>query len=200
MIKAIIFDFGGVLGSDSNAWKKNSRKILEVTGLSLDQIEEIGNSHWKQLNRGNKELSVLLNDICLRSKKDVDAATLEKIYEDNISINFDVLKFAENLKEQGFKIAILTNESRDGMEMKIQKFSLDKIFSRIYCSAFLGMEKPDKKIFEYVLQDLNMKGNELVFIDDREENIHSAAKLGIKSILFKNVNQLKKKLVKLEIF
>jgi len=199
MVKTVIFDFGGVLGSDANAWKKNPGKILEATGLSIDKIEEIGNSHWKKLNRDKEDLAVLLDDICRRSKKDVSISTLEKIYEQDISINNDVLQYAKRLKSKGFNMVILSNESRKGMEMKTKKFNLDKTFSKIYCSAFLGMVKPNVRIFNYVLKDLDVKANEVIFIDDRVENVRCAVKLGVKGILFKNLNQLKKEIAKLGI-
>ena len=174
MIRTIIFDFGGVLGSDADAWETNFERILEITRISLIQMNQIYKSHSLKLNLGKQELSDLWKVVCKQSKKDIKITNLQKIYESNISINRDVLNLAIELKHKGFNMEILSNESKDGMKIKTKKFNLDKIFSNIYCSAFLGMAKPDQKIFEYALNDLRIGGGEAVFIDDRKENIRSA--------------------------
>lgn len=109
-----------------------------------------------------------------------------------------MLDFIKDLKKK-FNLVLLSNESKEGMENKIKKFELNKIFFKIYCSAFLGIAKPDKKIFKYVLKDLSLNAGKVIFIDDRQENIYSAKSLNINSILFKNINQLKKKLLEYKI-
>jgi HAD superfamily hydrolase (TIGR01509 family) len=52
-------------------------------------------------------------------------------------------------------------------------------FMKIYFSYELNMRKPDIKIFEFVLNDNNLKPEETLLIDDFYENIESAGKLGI---------------------
>jgi len=192
MTKTIIFDYGGVLGNDSDEWKTTFEKILVVSGLSSQKVRVIAKKYWTEINLGRSNLDVIWKEVCKNSKNNFEVSELQKFYESGVSINENVLMFAKDLKKKGFDIVILSNESKEGMKAKIEKFKLKKIFSKIYCSAFLGMVKPDKKIFNYVLKDLNLKSKEVIFIDDREENIDSAEKLGIKSILFKDLNKLKK--------
>lgn len=45
MIKIVIFDFGGVLGSESDAWERNFRKIVKITGLTPYELDEIFDVH-----------------------------------------------------------------------------------------------------------------------------------------------------------
>jgi HAD superfamily hydrolase (TIGR01509 family) len=56
------------------------------------------------------------------------------------------------------------------------------------------MQKPDQEIFELLLKKTKAKPDETVFIDDFEENILAARKMGINCILFRNVRQLRKEL------
>lgn len=56
---------------------------------------------------------------------------------------------------------------------------LREIFERVYFSFELGMRKPDREIFEYVLQDCGALPAETLYIDDSPEHIVSARKLGI---------------------
>ena len=59
--------------------------------------------------------------------------------------------------------------------------------------------KIDEGVFEYVLDDLNIKADETIFIDDFEGNISRAQECGIKGIVFKDSNQLREELEKMNI-
>ena len=64
----------------------------------------------------------------------------------------------------------------------IQNFKmnqLDELFIKAYYSHKIKLRKPNKAIFEYVLNDGNLKAGETLFIDDSQEHIVSAKKLGI---------------------
>ena len=57
-----------------------------------------------------------------------------------------------------------------------------KDFDRTYLSFRLHLEKPDSKIFEFVLKDLKAQAEDVLFVDDLEKNIQTAADLGIYTI------------------
>lgn len=194
MVKTIILDFGGVLGSDSDLWNSYAREILKITGLSARQLNKIFDLHWPDLKEGRKDTSSFWDEVYKKSKNNIPRGTLEKLYASCVKINKPVLQLAKNLKEKGFDLAILTNESREWMNFKIKKFQLNEIFNKIYCSAFIGVVKPNIKAFKYVLKNLNISPSEVIFIDNQENNVFTARKLGIKSILFKNVKLLKEEL------
>ena len=99
MNKTIIFDFGGVLGSDIDNWKQN---IINYTGLSRASLQEIYNSHDTNLVLGIENLDDLLRDICIHSKNSISFTDLKEIYKANISINHKVLTFAKSFKEITF--------------------------------------------------------------------------------------------------
>ncbi|MBU3907108.1 MAG: HAD-IA family hydrolase [Nanoarchaeota archaeon] len=76
---------------------------------------------------------------------------------------------------------------------------LFKDFQKVYSSCEIKAKKPDKKPFIMVLDENHLLPPETIFIDDKKENLLSAQTLGIKTILFKNNNQLFKELEKLRI-
>jgi len=199
MIKTIIFDSGGVLNSDQNLWSSNFKKILKITGLPFKEVDRIGNLYWININLGKEKLSIIWKEIIKKSHKKIKISDLNNIYYKGISVNKDVLSLAKKLKKEGFNMVILSNESKIGMRMKIRKFKLNDLFSKIYCTADLGLAKPNKKAFKYVLNDLKQKPCEIIFVDDRKENINTANILGINSIQFNNIKQLKKEIRKLVI-
>ena len=57
----------------------------------------------------------------------------------------------------------------------------------------------DKKIFLHVLEEINSKPEESLFIDDQEKNVLAARKIGMKGIVYKDINELKKELTQLNV-
>jgi len=194
MIKTVIFDFGGVLGPNANEWNTKYKEILKLTGLTAMEMNEIWPIHWADIKTGKKDLKIFWHEVIKRARRKVNLEDIEKVYEENISVDLNVIGLATELKKKGFNIVVLANESKKAMDIKIKKFGLSKLFSRIYCSAHLGMAKPDKKIFKHVLKELKQSPEETVFIDDKERNIEVAQQLKMNAILFRNIKQLKKEL------
>lgn len=66
------------------------------------------------------------------------------------------------------------------------KEKIDPVFSKIYSAAEMQFRKNDPESFKFILKDLNRTPEEILFIDDSEDNIESAKSLGIKTLLYKN--------------
>ena len=58
-----------------------------------------------------------------------------------------------------------------------------------FLSHKIGFAKPNKRIFEYVIRKIPFKKNEIIFIDDKPQNVEVAKSLGINAIQFSNVKQ-----------
>jgi len=56
VFKTIIFDYGGVLGSDANEWETTFRKIPQVAELSSQKIQNIFEKHWLKLKLGKEPI------------------------------------------------------------------------------------------------------------------------------------------------
>jgi len=76
---------------------------------------------------------------------------------------------------------------------------LNKLFDVITSSAEFGVTKPDPKIYDILVEKLEVKPMSCLFIDDVEKNIISAEKVGMKTILFINQYEFEGELKKLEI-
>ena len=83
-----------------------------------------------------------------------------------------------------------------------EKFGTEGIkefFTGIYYSNQLGMRKPDKEIFEFVLKKENLKPERTFFIDDKTENVEAAKRLGIQAFRLADRNKLRELLAELKI-
>ena len=106
----------------------------------------------------------------------------------------DVLNFAKELKVKGYKIFILSNETKEAQDYKVDKFKLQQIFNKIYCSADIGMTKRNPDAFKILVNNEKLNPEETLFIDDREHNLEMARTFGMKVIFYKNLEQLKEEI------
>lgn len=119
-----------------------------------------------------------------------------KSYRKYFRKNTRLFKVAENLKKQGYKIIILSDQHHISKEALIPKLDSER-FDYVFVSCDLGMRKPNPKIYKLALKKAHLKPHEAVFIDNQLWNTKPAKKLGIKTILFKNNSQTIKDLNKL---
>jgi putative hydrolase of the HAD superfamily len=94
-------------------------------------------------------------------------------------------------------MAALNNESGEINEYRIKQFKLKDYFEVFFSSCYLGVRKPDIAIYRRVMDITQRDPSACVMIDDRELNLECARELGLKTILVKNLEQLKEDLAKL---
>lgn len=61
-------------------------------------------------------------------------------------------------------------------------------------SCLEGIKKPERQIYKLALDRLGTTPVETLFVDDKQEYVGAAGKIGLKTILFKNIEHLKKDL------
>ena len=96
-------------------------------------------------------------------------------------------------------VAIASNSNSDYLRDLFKKENLNNLFEKIFISGEIGFSKPTEKFFEYMVNELNLKPNEIIFIDDNIQNIESAKNLGFYSIHFEDAIRLKEKLSELDV-
>jgi len=93
------------------------------------------------------------------------------------------------LIDKKYKNIILSNHIPE-LEEIVKGLGIDKYFIKIYSSGNIGYEKPNSKIYEYVLNDAKINTNECIMIGDNySSDIQGGTKVGIKSILVRSENK-----------
>lgn len=114
------------------------------------------------------------------------------------SFNAPVLQAALTLRNHGFKIAVLTNNWIDDGSHRYQTahafLLLRRYFDMVFESCRIGLQKPDPKIYEYVLDVMKAKPEESILLDDIGANLKSAQAMGIATILVQDADSALKKL------
>ena len=190
MIKAVIFDYGGVIKEG----RPLSKDIGKISGLSEEELKKTKEERHKI---GSKASKGFITDeqfwqefARLTGKKMPDNCVeqAKKIYRETFVFFAEVIGLIKELKAQGLKTAVLSN---------IFKFEADVIrenkgydgFDEVILSYEVGSEKPEAEIYALTVNKLNLRPEECLFIDDKQENLVPAEKLGMKTILFKNPKQ-----------
>ncbi len=83
-----------------------------------------------------------------------------------------------------YNVALVTNDNSETFPVFEKKFGLSKLFQGQVVSGRVGARKPDPKIFSYLLQTFNARSEKTIFIDDKQENVEAAKRLGLGAIHF----------------
>ncbi len=183
MIKAIIFDWGGVLGPPGN---RVAAKILaEEFGYDEDAIFFTLDTLEDEYSTGPENAEYYINVI---KKFKMPIPRLKDVLN-NIP-PWEVFDLAKELKQKGYAIYILSNQMKPRTDA-IRRDNDLSFFDDVWFSNEIGMKKPDKKVFEFMLSKIGLPAEQCIFIDDNDYNVDAAKELGINVILFKNLKQLK---------
>lgn len=107
--------------------------------------------------------------------------------------NTALLNFIETLREN-YKTAILSNVPSGSLSKRFNDEEFAKYFDIVTASGDIGYIKPDPEAYRITARRLGVEPAECVFIDDRENQVGGAAKVGMRAILYQNLDQLKKEL------
>lgn len=185
MIKAFIFDFFGVIRTDTyEAWLALNGLKREGDYFEVARLQDIGHIT-------NDEFYERLSKIHGKSVVRADFDACAKIHH-------DTLELISKLKRD-YSIAVLSNSPGPTLRSIIENNNLDSYFDEVFISGEINMVKPSREIFEYALDKLKLNSNEVIFIDDNQKNVEAAEQLGIKSIKFNSASELQNDLVTLGI-
>ena len=114
-------------------------------------------------------------------------------YRTIMIINQPLLKFVRSLKSKGYKIAILSNTDAAAVK-RLKNLKIVNEFDVAVFSCEVGVLKPDKRIYKLALEKLDVRPEEAIFIDDQERWVEAARRLGIRGIVFQDINDLQQKI------
>jgi len=193
MIKVIIFDIGGVLMSSERSFDGIYEEFATVIGAPPEKIVKLHNDYLDRMLYGKFSAAQFF---ALIKKQFHITGDLKKIWMNvamkHITLNAELLEMVDLLRVHQ-KTAILSNVSQIRGFVD-ERFDLYAHFDRSFLSYKLKMQKPSKKIFNYVLKAMKVKPQETLFVDDKEANLRVARELGIKCIQFNNNAQLRTEL------
>lgn len=201
MIKGIIFDLGGVYLNRGirKAFRENFTKMFN---LSFDENkpfpifgENLYPSGFVSSKISEEQYwNLCENDLGIK----IDPEKLRTILLNTFEEQKDVVALVKKLKGI-YQLGLLSDMPKEWADWLENRFHVFRNFDAVVISGYEGTEKPNPEIYHLILKKLKLKPEECVFIDDWERNLEYPPKIGMKTVLFKNSEQLKKELEELGI-
>lgn len=195
MIRNIIFDLGGVLIDwDPKYVYRTIFKTEEEVDWFLDNITTM---EWNVEQDGGRTIAEA-NELLIQKYPE---------HADNITVYYnrwtemlggpidEMVVTLSELKDSGkYKIVALTNWSAETFPVALERYDFLGWFDGIVVSGTEKCKKPDRKIYDIILERYDLVPSESVFIDDNIDNIIAAQNLGIRTIHCQSPEQVKKDL------
>ena len=198
MIKNVIFDIGNVLlNFDPKVYVES--KVIEE---KVDEIYEsiFKSEEWLMLDRGTITEEVAKANIINRKIENEEFINLvfENWYDILTPIESSI-ELLKKLKENGYRVFYLSNFHLAAFEYVTRKHDFFNLFEGGVVSYNEKLLKPEKEIYERIMDKYKIQPEETVFIDDTQENVKAAMKHGIKGIILENPKSLGVELEKLAV-
>ena len=209
-IEYLLWDFDGTLAYREGMWTDTLLSVLQrnnITNISKEDIRPLLNIGftWDSPDSPHKDLFLdkewweyyecyfteifrLFNipeNMCKKLSTEVKVEYMDKTKWHLFTDTKDAL--IKSLAA-GYKNVIISNHIPELSEI-VQNLNIEKYFIKIYSSANIGYEKPNKKIYEYVINDLNTIHTKCIMIGDSyEADIAGAIRSRIKPVLVRKEN------------
>ena len=191
-IRAIYWDIGGVLLT--NGWDHEERaRVLQQFAIPRDEYEsrhEEANDRWERGEFSDEEF--VKQTVFFKERSFTPEQFMQAVREQSKWLPGGAKNVIAALrKNNGLKMAMLNNESGPLNDYRIATFGLAEYFDGFFCSAYIGMRKPELRMFRSGAAMLHFQPEECAFIDDRDKNCAAAAGVGMHAIQYKGEEVLK---------
>jgi FMN phosphatase YigB (HAD superfamily) len=187
-IKNIIFDFGGVIINIDYKLTINEFKSLGLTDIEKVYTQFSQLPWFNKFDTGGIGSETFLTEF---SKMLAPGTNREQIIH---AWNAMLLDFPAERAElllnlrSSYRTFLLSNTNEIHINYFLNRISewygneaMDKFFEKVYYSNRIGMRKPDKEIFEFVLMENSLKASQTLFIDDSIQHVEGARIAGLRA-------------------
>src|SRR5579875_799595 len=178
--RAVIFDFGGVI---STSPLLGMRAYCEREGVPMDAIRQLFATHdgaWSkfEMNAISREEFVEAFEAEARANGyTLDGWGFLDAFFAGMAMRPEMIAVVRSLHGR-YKVGCITNNVRAGDRNPL----LDELFEVVIESSKVGLRKPDPRIYQIACQELGVRPEEAIFLDDFGVNLKAARELGMATI------------------
>jgi epoxide hydrolase-like predicted phosphatase len=184
MIRAIIFDYGGVLMRTMDPEPR--RELERSLDLEPGEAERVifESERWDDAQMGQISNDGFWDDVGRRLELEAEEQSkFREMFWAGDRLDHKLLDLIRRLREAGYRIGLLSNAPAD-LRTYLSELGIADLFDQIVISAEVGMMKPDPMIYEHILELLDVEADEAIFTDDTRENVEAARAVGIHAVHF----------------
>ena len=197
-VKAIVSDFGGVL---TTPLLESFAAFQDQTGIQTEDLGKAmaaiaardGDNPLFRLERGEITEVAFLEMLgealepLLGHRPELHR--FREIYFEALDPNEPMIALMRELKHSGYRMAMLTNNVREWEPLWRSMLPVDEIFEFVVDSGFVGVRKPEGRIYEMVTERLSLPAEVCLFVDDVEVNCSGAQRAGMSAVHFRENEQ-----------
>jgi putative hydrolase of the HAD superfamily len=185
-IKAVLFDFGQVLSlsADPAVWQQ----MLTLSGLSEADLQREYWAHRHDYDRGTLNSQTYWQAVASGAQTTFTPEQISALIAADVNLwsrlNLPMVEWAQQLQRAGVRTGILSNIGDAMAEGLIAKFDWISAFDHCVWSHSLKLAKPEAAIYRCAAEGLATDPSEILFIDDKIENIEAAESIGMQAIQY----------------
>jgi len=177
--RALIFDLGDVL------FKWSSTTTTSIPSKTIRQI--VNSPTWFEYECARITQSTCYELIAKEFR--LEASEVAEAFNqarDSLDADPAMVRFIEDLRaNSSVKVFAMSNIALEDFDYLSDSEKMNStLFERVFTSGAAGMRKPDPDFYRFVLKEIQIPAEQVVFVDDKEENIRAAKDLGIRGIIF----------------
>jgi putative hydrolase of the HAD superfamily len=178
MIKAVLFDFGGVL-TQSGRSGFVTESVAKLYGVDPSEVQ-MQQVH-ADLRRGRGEIDALFAKLNQRYGKQVTTEMFVAETTQDYQLSPGVYDLAKRLRDRGIRTAIFSNIFEvNAVELR-RRGAYDG-FDPVLLSYEQGYAKPDPEFYDIAIKRLGVQPYEILLIDDQQKCLNPAQVLGMKVV------------------
>ena len=198
MIRAVVSDFGGVLTTPlAGSFKRFAERSgigMEELGRALTSILARDGAHpLYELECGRMTevefLSGLQETLSAEVGREIEFVDFAEALWSGLAPNEPMISLMAALREEGYRMALLTNNVREWEHRWRAMAPIDDIFEVVVDSAFVGLRKPEPEIYELTVRRLGVPAEECLFVDDLPRNCEAAREAGMVAVVYRDAEQ-----------
>jgi HAD superfamily hydrolase (TIGR01509 family) len=194
MVRSVISDLGKViLFFDNSIFFRKLAEFCPFTAMDIAERVHKNRDLIRSFDTGKISPDGFYREVIKRLDARVDQKTFFTLYCDIFSLNTPVLDVLAGLRGR-YKLILLSNTDIKRFGFIRDSFPEIFIFEEYVLSFEVGYLKPHPQIYKKALKKAEARAEECVFIDDLEENIEGAKKVGLETLLYKPQTDLKAEL------
>lgn len=197
-IEAVVSDFGGVLTSplvqSFMAFQDQTGITTETLGKAMQAATEAnGDNPLFEMERGEITEAAFLDQLTdsleplLGHRPEMHR--FKEIYFEALEPNQPMIELMRELKDSGYRMAMLTNNVKEWEPLWRSMLPVDEIFETVVDSGFVGCRKPESRIYAITLERLALPAERCLFVDDVQVNCEGAERAGMTAVHFQHNEQ-----------
>lgn len=196
MLKAVIFDFDGVVADSEHLHYKALNEALKTRGVDVPKdvhwAKYLGYSDYDNIEAVNRDYGMGLSSDEMQGLVRYKTEVFDKLAASETAIIDGVVEFIRMLKDNGIAVAVCSGATQNDIRLMLQGTALAGAFETIVSADDVAKCKPDPEGYRFVLKRLNsqrqepLKSRECVVVEDSHWGLEAAEAAGMHRVAVTN--------------